>query len=179
MESAAHTKPADSEVNYRPLIAGFSGKVAIHVANGVDRIYGRIVCDEALVDLKNVEEALNALFSQTKAPETAPAVGTCVAAIFAEDDKFYRARITAVDGNQLTLEYIDFGFTGQVELSQIRALSAELCDIPCSTYRLSLSLPRYPDGALSDIVKTQLNNLVGQIWSIVSHSFINLHLIVY
>ncbi len=159
------------EIKHRPLEAGFSGDVAVSVVEGLDRIFAQLVSDEAYAALTKVEEILNGLFQNTKTPETVPAIGTYVAAIYTEDQGIYRARVTAVDGNKLTLEYIDYGNTGQVELAQIRALSKEVCDIPCSTFRLSLSLTRRPDGALSDAVKTQLSSLIGQVCSIVSSIF--------
>jgi len=160
------------EIKYRrPLEAGFIGDVLVHVVEGVDRIFAQVLDKEACTALPKVAELLDILFVKTKAPVTAPAVGSYVAAFFEDDNGdsgFYRARVTAVDGNQITLEYIDYGNTGKVELAHIRALSKELCDFPCSTYRLSLNLQCRPDGIFCDAIETQLNSLIGQICSIVS-----------
>lgn len=108
-----------------PLEAGFSGDVAIHVIEGVDCIFAQSVSDESSVT--EMDQILMDLFQKSTEPESALAVGTYVASYSIEKDEFYRARVTAVDGAQLTLEYIDYeNESVQVQLFEVRTLSKEL-----------------------------------------------------
>ncbi len=114
-----------SVIKCPPLEAGFSGDVAVHVIEGVDCLFALSVSNQSSVT--EMDQILMDLFQKSTEPDTVPSVGTYVASYSIEEGEFYRARVTAVDGTQLTLEYIDYEDKGvQVQLFEIRTLSKEL-----------------------------------------------------
>ena len=70
---------------------------------------------------------------------TSPAIGSYCAAPYS-DGSWYRGRITAVDPTQgVSVHYIDYGNTDQVEVNTLRELAPEFCGLPAQALKCQLS----------------------------------------
>lgn len=119
---------------------GFSCDVMPFVAENVDCIYVQSVTEETVNSVTKLQEELNSVFRTSPKLETIPDVGTFVAAIFPVDEAYYRAKITEINGESITLFYIDYGNSYEVSLDEIRALPENLYEYPAFCKRISLAL---------------------------------------
>lgn len=56
--------------------------------------------------------------------------GILVAALYCEDEAWYRASVISCDNNTVTVIFIDHGNTQIMEKSNLRRLSSEFCSLP-------------------------------------------------
>ena len=77
-----------------------------------------------------------------------PDVGTFCVAQFSEDKLWYRARVTAVHGNEVEVCFIDFGNSERVQVSKLRPLQSQCEKIPCAAVPCTL------DGLAPDTAKS-------------------------
>ena len=67
-------------------------------------------------------------------------VGQPCCALFSEDSSWYRAKVTEVNGDKITVLFVDFGNSETTELSNLRLLSTEFGKVPISAVRCRLHL---------------------------------------
>ncbi|XP_041358070.1 tudor domain-containing 6-like [Gigantopelta aegis] len=118
------------------------------------------------IQLSNEEETLNNITEQLQSDYASggqavnPVVldSTCCAK-FTEDDAWYRATITSVSGDQVTVRFVDYGNTDVVSKARIVGLSDQHLQIPALAYHCELHsyrswTPECVD-ALDKVVKDQ------------------------
>merc|ERR1719193_2692781 len=83
--------------------------------------------------------------------------GTFCAALFAEDDQWYRATVTKTySPHQVEVQYIDYGNKENVALEKVRSLRPEFASLPQQAYLCALhGLPSAPN------LKDKLAELTG------------------
>ncbi len=142
---------------------GFSCDVMPYVAEHVDCIYVQPVASETLELITSIQQKLNDSFPTSSKFVTPPLVGSCVAALFPDDNEVYRARITEINGESITLFYVDYGNTSVVSLADIRALPEDLYEHPAMCKRVSLARLARPVGPLTKAVSDLLSTWINQI----------------
>ena len=142
---------------------GFSCDVLLNVAEDVDRIYVQTVVEESIALSQAIQQKLNDYFPTGPKLTSLPPVGSCVAALFPEDGEVYRARITEVNGESITIFYIDYGNTSTVSLTDVRPLPDELYEHPAISKRVALANVALPPGTISTAVKDLLASWANQI----------------
>ena len=85
-----------------------------------------------------------------------PAVGEFCAAKFTLDDGWYRAKVVGVEGNNVSVLYIDYGNSETLALSRLKALNSKFHSLPCQAIDCSLS------GNCSGVSDTQFQELVSE-----------------
>ena len=145
---------------------GFSCDVILNVAEDVDCIYVQAVTDETSELSNKIQKELKEYFPYSVKPPTVPAVGSCVAAIFSDDGDLYRARITDVNGEAITIIFVDFGNSSTVPLGEIRVLPDRFYGYPACTKRISLARVERPAGPLPTTVKDVLAECIDKIYKI-------------
>ncbi|XP_059837816.1 tudor domain-containing 6 [Hypanus sabinus] len=85
-------------------------------------------------------------------------IGDSCACKYSEDDLWYRAEVKNINGNMLTLQYVDYGNEDDVELEQVKRIPKELLKIPtqcfpCSLFGYDLSKGCWKDGAMDVLVE--------------------------
>jgi len=77
---------------------------------------------------------------------------------FSEDQLWYRARVTAVHGNEVEVCFIDFGNSEHVQVSKLRPLQSQCEKIPCAAVPCTLG-GLAPDTAKSTEVMQKFSKL--------------------
>ena len=82
--------------------------------------------------LSQLSDKLNGYFSERKGEGLSDIqVGSFCAAQFNEDKLWYRARVTHLNGSKVTVSYIDFGNSEDVELSSLKVLPKDMAEDSC------------------------------------------------
>ncbi|KAL0482973.1 staphylococcal nuclease RISC complex protein [Acrasis kona] len=90
----------------------------------VETFYIQLASSEA--DLAHLEELMSALNLDSQAPPQAELTeGTLIFAKYAEDNTWYRAKVTSNDKGKLQVTYIDFGNSESVDVKNVRALNMD------------------------------------------------------
>ena len=90
---------------------------------------------------QKIDDILNQMFdfySESTDESLKPAVvspGDAVAALYPEDESWYRARVESVEGEQVTVMFLDHGNTETVGLDNIRRLSQAFTALPIQVRR--------------------------------------------
>ncbi|XP_072107396.1 tudor domain-containing protein 6-like [Mobula birostris] len=85
-------------------------------------------------------------------------IGDSCACKYSEDDLWYRAEVKNINGNMVTLQYVDYGNEDNVGLEQVKRIPKELLKIPtqcfpCSLFGYDLSKGSWKDGAVDVLVE--------------------------
>lgn len=67
-----------------------------------------------------------------------PHVGQPCCALYSDDDNWYRAVVTAVNGNMATVHLVDYGNNQYVEVGALKVLSDQYCTLPAQAFPCSL-----------------------------------------
>ena len=119
---------------------GSDYRVLTVIASDLEHIFVQRITDKDIELLTRIELEMQSCGAAPAAGDSAPPrVGDSVAAVFADDGEFYRARVTRVDGAQIHVQFIDYGNCSVVSADQVRPLPSQLLDIEacCSRVRLS------------------------------------------
>jgi len=94
-------------------------------------------------DAQKLEEIMKELEKSTESV-SAPAPGSLYRVQFTEDDKFYRAKVVKIQGNEAEVKYIDYGNTERVPFSRITKLEAALGALAPQAQLAQLAFLRTP-----------------------------------
>ncbi|XP_056620157.1 tudor domain-containing 6 isoform X2 [Triplophysa dalaica] len=83
--------------------------------------------------LQNVGDVLENTLKEDSLP-----VGSAGIAIFAEDNLWYRAKVTNRDHDTLSVTFVDYGNESKVNVGDVRALPSKLSDIPPQAFDCQL-----------------------------------------
>ncbi|KAI7802289.1 tudor domain-containing 6-like [Triplophysa rosa] len=83
--------------------------------------------------LQNVGDVL-----ENTMKEDSLTVGSAGIALFAEDDLWYRAKVTTRDHDTLSVTFVDYGNESKVNVGDVRALPSKLSDIPPQAFDCQL-----------------------------------------
>ena len=140
---------------------GLSCDVIIKVAEDVDCIYVQADTEETRNISENIQKELREYSRFSVKSSTIPARGSCIA-IYSDDGNLYRARITDVNGEAISIFSIDFGKSSTVSLCQIRILPNHFYGYPPCIKRISLARVERPPGALPTTVKDVLEDCLNK-----------------
>jgi hypothetical protein len=116
---------------------GFSGEVIIKAAEDIDAIYVQAVTEETMNLSDKIRKELNEYFKYSVKPSAIPTIGTFIAILL--DENLYRARITDVNGEAISIFLVDFGSSSTVSLDKIRVLPDRFFEYPPCITRISLA----------------------------------------
>ena len=140
---------------------GFSCDVMLNFAENVDCIYVQIATEGCIKLASDIQQNLKDQFLAGPNFTTLPPVGSCVAALFPDYEGVYRARITKVNGEWITLFYSDFGNTSTVSIADVRPLPGELYEYHAISTRVALA--NVPTGPITIAVKNLLSEWADEI----------------
>jgi staphylococcal nuclease domain-containing protein 1 len=113
----------------------------------------QIVSDEQTA-LDQLMKDFNALDFDSKPAGAKPAVDDLVAAKFTDDDIWYRAKVVAVNGNEYTVNYIDYGNKEVIGAERIRPMD--------SAFGLNTLPPQAHEGRLAYVKTPSVNDDFGR-----------------
>jgi hypothetical protein len=87
-----------------------------------------------------------------------------VAAIFSDDGDLYRARIIDINGEAISIIFVDVGKSSTVSLSGIRVLPDCFYDYPACSKRVSLARVERSAGSLPTTVQELLANCINKLY---------------
>ncbi|XP_046653473.1 uncharacterized protein LOC124344087 [Daphnia pulicaria] len=143
---------------------GFSCNVIPLAAEDLDCIYVRADTEETKALTTKIQKELKGYFPYSVKLPTVPAIGSCVAAIFSDDGDLYRARITDINGEAISIIFVDVGKSSTVSLSGIRVLPDCFYDYPSCSERVSLARVERPAGSLPTTVQELLTNCINKLY---------------
>ena len=134
--------------------------VVVSNATSLDSIWVQPLTEELLKETDEIQFVVNDLSPKASAFQSIPAVGSYVAAIFPDDECFYRAKIRSVSGSSIDVLFIDYGNSAVVTLDKIRPLPDELFTFAaCSSRVVLANVPASgPVPAQLDELIQELNN---------------------
>lgn len=91
--------------------------------------------------------------------ETLPIGSGCIA-LFDEDKLWYRAKVTSVGKDALSVLFVDYGNDSEVKRSDIRSLPFEVCDIPPQAFACQLDGFNVLEGFWDDKAADQFFELI-------------------
>ncbi|XP_060722863.1 tudor domain-containing 6 [Tachysurus vachellii] len=91
--------------------------------------------------------------------ETLPIGSGCIA-LFDEDKLYYRAKVTSVGKDTLSVLFVDYGNHSEVKRSDIRSLPFEACDIPPQAFACQLDGFNVLEGSWDDKAADQFSELI-------------------
>ena len=68
-----------------------------------------------------------------------PKVGEACCAMFTEDDGWYRAVVTKVTVQKITVRYIDYGNSEELPLSRVKSMVPPFTELPAQSFQASLA----------------------------------------
>ena len=99
----------------------------------------QVIGDNLLLLNESMQLITENINSKPKLNNYFPTVGTVCAAVFAEDDLWYRAEVLKVlPDDKLEVRYIDFGNIAKVNFPQVQPLSSEFFSLPIQAFEASL-----------------------------------------
>jgi len=104
------------------------------------QFYVQIIGSEA----EQLEDLMKALSLQPEQGPHNPKVNDLVSAQFTEDDAWYRAKVTAVDGSDVSVFYVDYGNSETLSTSRIRPLPGDLPKVAWQAHSAQLAYIRAP-----------------------------------
>ena len=144
---------------------GFTGEVVLVAVEELDCIYA--VFDKDLPVTEEIQTEMRIVSASCPSLSCFPSVGSYVIALFPEDGEFYRAVVSSVDGESICVRYIDFGNCAVVSLKELKALPDDMLKYPACATRVALSRVPRPHGSLPSEVKSHLEGLVDQQFTVV------------
>lgn len=110
----------------RTLLAdeGLTQVVVTHIATP-HSFYLQLVHNQGLAAIMRKVQSV-----ESTSPPEKVSIGQLVAAKYSEDNIWYRAQVETIDGNNLTVKYIDYGNVEPVTLENVRPLGPEISDLP-------------------------------------------------
>ncbi|KAI5619942.1 tudor domain-containing protein 6, partial [Silurus asotus] len=97
--------------------------------------------------------------SSTPDAETIPIRSACIA-LFDEDQLWYRAKVTSVEKNMLSVLFVDYGNESNVKVSDIRPLPFEVSDVPPQAFACQLDGFDVSEGSWNDKAADQFFELI-------------------
>ncbi|XP_058235134.1 tudor domain-containing 6 isoform X2 [Hemibagrus wyckioides] len=91
--------------------------------------------------------------------ETLPVGSGCIA-LFDEDQLWYRAKVTSVEKDTLSVLFVDYGNDSKVKMSDIRSLPLEMFDIPPQAFACQLDGFDVLEGSWDDKAADQFFELI-------------------
>jgi hypothetical protein len=143
---------------------GFSCNVIPLAAEELDCIYVRADTEETKALTTKIQKELKGYFPFSVKLPTVPAIGSCVAAIFSDDGDLYRARIIDINGEAISIIFVDVGKSSTVSLSGIRVLPDCFYDYPACSKRVSLARVERSAGSLPTTVQELLANCINKLY---------------
>ena len=95
-----------------------------------------------LDDLMNQMEEYYRPLGEDEEAYISPRVGEACCAKFSEDDGWYRAVVTKVNGKTIGLRYIDYGNSEELPLARVKVLNARFTELSAQAFNASLRVPR-------------------------------------
>ena len=127
-ESSVITLPAQTHPD------GVTGYVSFVDNDGA--IYLQLSNEEE--KLNNITEQLQSDYANGGQPVSPFMMGSICCAKFTEDDAWYRAAITSLTGDQITVRFVDYGNTDVISRSRIVGLSEQYLKVPALAYHCKL-----------------------------------------
>ena len=124
--------------------------------------YCQVVADDFL-EVHNYLPRLTQLFSsQSNRRRYEPAVGDVCAALFSEDNQWYRAKVVKIqNATMCQVFYVDFGNTANISMKNLQPLPQEFHALPFQAFKASLSDCHPMNGRWSEdainVLKNSLN----------------------
>ena len=117
-------------------------KVPLDIAHGVCVVFAagpsEIYC-QLVNNMASLDEVMAQLELSSSGHMTSPDTGSYCAAKYYEDQAWYRAKILeTLDGDKVTVQFIDYGNIEEVGISEISSLSRQLCILPAQAIQCSL-----------------------------------------
>ncbi|XP_047657291.1 tudor domain-containing 6 isoform X2 [Tachysurus fulvidraco] len=103
---------------------------------------------EKLQEISDVIQKIGSNLESTDV-ETVPIGSGCIA-LFDEDKLWYRAKVTSVGKDTLSVLFVDYGNDSEVKRSDIRSLPFEVCDIPPQAFACQLDGFNVLEGSWDD-----------------------------
>jgi staphylococcal nuclease domain-containing protein 1 len=142
-------------------------KIEVIVTEIVDgaRLHVQIVGPEHAGLDELVNQLTELSVSEGNMPPITPKVGDLVRGFFPGDNRWYRAKVTEIEGGKYTLFYVDYGNTEVVAADQVRVLPAnsDLKALPAQAQLAALAFikPLKEDSENSKEAKEALADLAG------------------
>ncbi|XP_046691841.1 tudor domain-containing 6-like [Silurus meridionalis] len=97
--------------------------------------------------------------SSTLDAETIPVRSACIA-LFDEDQLWYRAKVTSIEKDMLSVLFVDYGNESNVKVSDIRPLPFEVSDVPPQAFACQLDGFDVSEGSWNDKAADQFFELI-------------------
>ena len=96
-------------------------------------IVGQLADPESCKKLSQLDEDLNNFYNSNNAQIFVnPAIGDCCAAIYSDDNRWYRSKITnfSDDNQQAVVQFLDYGNSDFVDCNKLMCLNERFCVLP-------------------------------------------------
>lgn len=98
-----------------------------------------IQLSDKIDDLNAVMAAVKTHCENSTSPGDLP-VGAACCARFPDDDNWYRARVRDTKGKKVVVDYVDYGNEQEVEVSDLRTMTADLIKLPAQALKCALKV---------------------------------------
>ena len=84
--------------------------------------------------------------------------GMCCCALYDQDDSWYRALVKSVDGDECTIEFVDYGNTSTCNIFSLRRISSQFMDLSCQA--IQCKILRELENEEIDFLQSKLGEMV-------------------
>ncbi|XP_072552086.1 tudor domain-containing 6 [Salminus brasiliensis] len=106
-----------------------------------------------------VQKAGNALEAESLTNESLPVGSGCIA-LYAEDQLWYRAKVTSKEQDAISILFVDYGNESKVKVSETRPLPCEVSDLPPQAFACQLDGFDLSEGSWDEQAADQFFELV-------------------
>uniref|UniRef100_A0A8C6JH26 Uncharacterized protein n=1 Tax=Melopsittacus undulatus TaxID=13146 RepID=A0A8C6JH26_MELUD len=140
--------------------AGQTVKIYVTVGNGPEYFWS---CSADTEDMKYIEEKIEE--AESIGLKSLNDCGACVKsgdiclAKYSQDGKFYRAKVSSIEGDRVVVRHVDYGSEETISMELIRQIPCELSQLPNQAFACCLSDFNSSEGSWLSEAKEKFNDM--------------------
>lgn len=141
---------------YRKLDIGTNVSCSISYSDSHNSFF--VTPDDTIETLEELSSTLQTVYENNNQLVSEVVAGHLYAVKFSEDENWYRAVITNISGNEISVRYIDFGNSEVTDRTAVREMDPSLADYQAFAIECSLGL----DAPEDDNIKTAFDRIISE-----------------